>query len=57
MQELTRQDMIEQLIDDSLDTLAQLPEYAESIMREGFIGFNNYTDEQLKAEYKARFED
>lgn len=53
-----RQSIISRLIKDDYDTIVnQDSTYLELLMRNGFVGYENQTDEQLKAEYKERFED
>ena len=56
-----RQDVITELIDDSIDTVINAHNnndtgYIDSIFREGFEGFNNMTDEDLEKRYNEIFE-
>lgn len=54
---MNREDMISALIDDMIDTLSNCGGwYISSICADGFIGFNNYTDDQLRQEYAELIE-
>jgi len=58
MRKLTREEIVEALIDDDFNTITQHIEvaYAYDILREGFKGYNNYTNKELKEEYKERLD-
>ena len=54
---MNREEIISALIDDMMDTIANSSGwYLSSICAEGFIGFNNYTDEELRQEYAELIE-
>lgn len=56
MKTLTREEVIEKLIDDDIDIIysKQATDYISTILREGFCGYNNQTNKQLKQEYNER---
>ena len=54
---MTREDMISALIVDMMNTINEGDGwYHASICENGFIGFNNYTDEELAQEYAELLE-
>lgn len=58
MKEITRQEVIEKLIEDDIDTIQQDvldTTYIHAILNSGFKGYNDYTKEELYQEYKERF--
>ena len=48
----TRKEMIEQLIEDDLDNYNT--EHLYYILRDGVVGYNNQTNEELIAELESR---
>lgn len=55
-----RQSIISRLIKDDYDTIVNHDsdlQYIEMLMRNGFVGYDNQTDDDLKKEYKERFQD
>ena len=55
MDKMTRQELIDALTDDAIDTALNFEEYLESIFKEGFKGFVNYSNEELVRAYQERF--
>ena len=53
---MTREEMISALIDDMMDTLSVSDWYTSAICSDGFKGFNNYTDEELRQDYAELLE-
>ena len=54
---MTREEMISALIVDMMNTINEGDGwYLSSICENGFIGFNNYTDEELAQEYAELIE-
>lgn len=54
---MTREEMISALIVDMMNTINEGDGwYLSSICENGFIGFNNYTDEELAQEYAELLE-
>jgi hypothetical protein len=55
---MTRDEMINALIVDMMNTIREGDDgwYLSSICENGFIGFINYTDEELAQEYAEIFE-
>jgi hypothetical protein len=51
---MTRQEMISQLIDDDARTVRSNRQWLDSLMRIGFPGYDNMTDEELLAELGKR---
>jgi len=49
---ITRGEMIEHLSQSMFDDLEMNPDYLLLIIAEGFMGYNNYTDDDLVFEYK-----
>ena len=58
MKKLTRDEIVEALVDDDIDTITGHLEvaYVYDILREGFKGYNNYTNKELKQEYEERLD-
>ena len=48
---MTREEMIDALTGSMFDSMECDADYRWAICREGFKGFNNFTDEELKTEY------
>ena len=48
---ISRETMIEHLINSTFDHIQQVPETLDSYLRYGFTGFENYTDKQLIEDY------
>ncbi len=57
MKNLTRNEVIEKLIDNDIDTILNCgeKEYLYNILKSGMKGYDNYTKEELYQEYKERF--
>jgi hypothetical protein len=54
---MTRDEMISALIVDMMNTISEGDGwYLSSICADGFVGFQNYTDEELAQEYAEIFE-
>jgi hypothetical protein len=53
---MNREQLIEALIDDMMNTMSNSGWYASSICADGFKGFNNYIDEELLNEYNELME-
>jgi hypothetical protein len=53
---MTRDELISALIDDMIDTATNSGWYLASICSDGFKGFHNYTDEELRQEYAELLE-
>ena len=51
---MTRDKMIETLIDDDVKVIEWAPEFLDSMLMNGFKGYGNYTDEELEEEYNLR---
>lgn len=54
---MTRVEMIEWLINDDLNDwnhVDAVSEYLASILREGFVGYANQTDDELRQEIEER---
>ena len=49
---LDRDTMIEHLVQSTCDHIEMCPETLDSYLRYGFKGFNEYTDDELIAEYR-----
>ena len=49
---VTKQDMVEALVKSMLDDLEMNPDYLEVICRRGFMGYEEYTTEDLLHEYR-----
>ena len=49
---ITRDEMIEHLSQSMFDDLEMNPDYLTLIIAEGFMGYNNYSDDDLMFEYK-----
>ena len=49
---ITRDDMIDHLVQSMLDDLEMNPDYQEVICRKGFLGYEEYTNEDLLWEYR-----
>lgn len=58
MKEMTREEVIEALIDDDIDIIysKQATDYLSTILREGFCGYKKQTNAQLKQEYEERLD-
>lgn len=54
---MTRDKMIETLIDDDVKIIEWAPEFLDSILMNGFKGYDYYTDEELEEDYNLRFSD
>jgi len=57
---LTRENLLEKLITNDLDIFYNLYEnedYVYSLLRTGFKGYENYTDEELAQEWYERTEE
>jgi hypothetical protein len=50
--EVTKGDMVEALVKSMLDDLEMNPDYLEVICRRGFMGYEEYTTEDLLHEYR-----
>jgi hypothetical protein len=50
--EVTKEDMVEALVQSMLDDLEMNPDYLEVICRRGFMGYEEYTTEDLLHEYR-----
>ena len=50
--EVTKEDMVEALVKSMLDDLEMNPDYLEIICRKGFMGYEEYTTEDLLYEYR-----
>ena len=53
----TREEMIQELIDDDMNGVASMSmgendDLIRDMLLEGWKGYNNYTDEELQEEYK-----
>lgn len=63
MKNISRQEVIDRLVADEIDTIEQMVyqndyTYIESIVREGGIaGFNNLCNEDLEDEYYSKFKE
>lgn len=57
MKTLTRNEVIEKIIDDDIDTIysKQATDYVYNILKSGFKGYDNYTKEELYQEHIERF--
>jgi hypothetical protein len=54
---MTREEMISAFIDDMMDTISNSSGwYLSSICADGFKGFHNYTDQELRQEYAELIE-
>lgn len=56
---MKRDELVDALVDDLLESIREDAAHGDFSMladylREGFCGFEKYTDEQLKEEYKER---
>ena len=51
---MTRDKMIETLIDDDVKIIEWAPEFLDSMLMNGFKGYGNYTDEELEEECNRR---
>jgi hypothetical protein len=49
---MTRQEKIDRLVEDYLDSLTQSEDFAKELLHTGFKGFNNMTDEELDRDLK-----
>lgn len=49
---VSREDMIEHLVQSMLSDLEMNPDYQEVICRRGFMGYEEYTNEDLLHEYR-----
>ena len=49
---IDRDTMIKQLVQSTFDHIEMCPETLDSYLTYGFKGFNEYTDDELIAEYK-----
>ena len=54
---LTRDEIIELLIEDELDHFIGDADYLAMSLYEGYKGFKDYTDEELIEEYRNNIED
>ena len=54
---MTRNEMISALTDNMVDSLRSDYNYCASIVRSGFVGFYEYTDEELKDAYSQIFDE
>lgn len=54
---MTRDKMIEALINDDLDFYPHELDVLEALLFDGFRGYNNMDDEDLETEYNERFWD
>lgn len=56
MKTLTRQEAIEALVDDDINTTSAVDgqEYLYNILKSGFKGYDNFTNRELKEEYSER---
>jgi hypothetical protein len=54
---MTRNEMIALLTDNMVDSLRSDYNYCASIVRSGFVGFYEYTDEELKDAYSQIFDE
>jgi len=52
---MTREELIEALIEDDFRVIEWAPEFLDSILMNGFKGYGNQTDEELEEEYNLRF--
>jgi hypothetical protein len=50
---VSRDDMIEHLTQSMLDDLEMNPDYAEKFVRQGFMGYEEYSTPDLIYEYKS----
>ena len=50
--EVTKEDMVEALVQSMLDDLEMNHDYLEVICRRGFMGYEEYTTEDLLHEYR-----
>ena len=50
----TRNQVIEALIDDDIQIINDNPDYIYNILNEGFKGYVNYTNKELKDEFTER---
>ena len=57
MNNMTRDKMIEALIENDCRIIEWAPEFLDSILMNGFKGYDYYTDEELEEEYNLRFSD
>jgi len=48
---VSRKEMIDELTGSMFDTMECDADYRWNLCKEGFKGFNNYTDEELEKEY------
>ena len=55
MNNMTREELIEALIEDDFRVIEWAPEFLDSILMNGFKGYGNQTDEELEQEYNDRF--
>jgi hypothetical protein len=56
VKEMTRQELIDLLIEDDYETVQVDAEYFYNIMLTGFGGYAKYTDKELLTEYDERTE-
>lgn len=53
---MNRDELISALINDMMDTATNSRWYLASICSDGFKGFHNYTDEELRQDYAELLE-
>ena len=58
MKTLTRDEVIEKLIDDDIDTIysKQATDYIYNILKSGFVGYDKQTNARLEQEYNERLD-
>lgn len=54
---LNRDQMIDELTNSMYDAMQQDSYYMDSVIRNGFKGFNNYSDDELLQEWKDYISD
>jgi len=57
METLNREQIVEKLIDDDLDTILAHYDIGQIslMLRDGFVGYNNQSNEELILEYQERY--
>jgi hypothetical protein len=54
---MTRNEMIQALTDNMVDSLRSDYRYCQDIVMSGFTGYSNYTNEELEQEYNEYIDD
>jgi hypothetical protein len=54
---MTRNEMIQALTDNMVDSLRSDYRYCQDIVMSGFTGYSNYTDKELEQEYNEYIDD